>query len=161
MTSDKYTLYYIQQAEERGLGGGYKNIRVQKGEGIGSFLSVIFRQVLPLFKSGAKAVGKQAWELGLHLLRDTISGRNLKESLKDRVHQAGSNLTNKAVSKIDGMVGLGYNKSRRVKGRQSRKRVTKRQVRGRKISRKSTNRKRKRKTALRSIPNKKFKDIFQ
>ncbi|KAF4520552.1 hypothetical protein B566_EDAN008751 [Ephemera danica] len=94
--------------------------RIQKGEGLGSFLSNIFRTVLPLFKSGAKAVGKQALSTGVGLLKDALNGKPVKESFRNRVTEAGQNLTNKAATKVEQMVGNGYKRGIKRKLPQSR-----------------------------------------
>ncbi|KAF4519025.1 hypothetical protein B566_EDAN001610 [Ephemera danica] len=111
MATELYTQYYLRQAEGR-YGGDYRGM-TQKGDGLGSFLGGLFRRIFPLFSSGAKVVGREALSTGVNLLRDAISGRSMKESVRERVKQAGTNLTNKAAQKMESMVGSGYKKRKR------------------------------------------------
>jgi hypothetical protein len=146
--SDPYTLYYLRQAE----GGYYGDYHTssQKGDGLGSFLGGIFRKIFPLFKSGVGAVGKEALATGVNLLKDVISGRSMKDSVRDRVFQAGTNLSEKAANKMKSMVGSGYKRRKRKRKRQS-STVTKR----RKIK---TTKKRKRKHSV--VRKSRKRDIF-
>lgn len=83
----------------------------QRGHGIGSFLGGLFRSVLPLLTSGAKAIGKEALRGGLHIIED-VSGNNIpfRDSLRRRAAESGRNLQRKANEKIDLLMnGSGYN----------------------------------------------------
>ena len=150
MASDLYTQYYLRQAEGR-YGGDYRGM-TQKGDGLGSFLGGLFRRIFPLVSSGAKAVGREALSTGVNLLRDAISGRSMKESVRERVKQAGSNLTNKAAQKMESMVGSGYKKGKRRRRTQSRANVKRR-----KVTRKKANKTKKRRIVKRKS---KRRDIF-
>jgi hypothetical protein len=110
--SDPYTLYYLRQAEGKDHGGSYRGTG-QKGDGLGSFLGGLFRRIFPLLKSGAKALGTQTLTSGIHLLRDVITGKPLKDSVRERVTEAGQNLTAKAARKVESMVGSGYKRGKR------------------------------------------------
>lgn len=136
--SDPYTLYYIRQAEGHYHGGPY-GATGQKGLGLGSFLGNWIRRLFPLLRSGAKAVGSEAVSTGFNVLRDFINGKPLKDSVGDRINEAGQNLSKKASTKLKTMMGSGYNRSKRKRKRQSTS-VAKR----RKISKKGA-RKKKRK----------------
>lgn len=103
-----YEHYYTHQAGS-GIGVIYKGAPYQRGHGIGSFLGGLFRSVLPLFSSGAKAIGKEALSTGVGLLSDMVSARPMEESIKARLKEASSNLKRKADNKIDNiMSGSGY-----------------------------------------------------
>lgn len=116
-----YTAYYTAQ-----IGGGsgirqvYEGSRYQLGHGgIGSFLSGLFRTVLPYIKSGAWAVGKEAISAGFNVLDDVISGNSIKQSVKNNARQSGINLKNKAARKITEMMGGGYKRRGIKRKRQS------------------------------------------
>jgi hypothetical protein len=147
--SEQYTLYYLRQAE----GGYYGDYHTssQKGDGLGSFLGGIFRKIFPLFKSGAGAVRKEALSTGVNLLKDVISGRAMKDSVRARVLQAGTNLSEKAANKMQSMVGSGYKRRTRKRKRQSSSVTKRRKVR----ATKKTKSKRKRR-----VKRKKKRDIF-
>ena len=76
---DPHTLYYVN---ERGGGGEvgpvYRaSFRVQRGNGIGSFVRGLFRFVEPLLYSGTKAVGKEALKTSSNIITDMpITSRN-------------------------------------------------------------------------------------
>ena len=59
---DRYIRYYVNQSGGGGeIGPVYRaTLRMQRGNGIGSFFRGLFRFVKPLLFSGAKAVGKEA-----------------------------------------------------------------------------------------------------
>jgi hypothetical protein len=136
--TDVYTLYYLQQAE--GRYGGQFHASSQKGDGLGQFLGGLFRRIFPLLSSGAKALGREAFSTGVGLLKDAMNGRPIKESVRERVAQAGTNLTNKAATKMESMVGNGYKRKRGRKRSQSRKGAKRRKVvRSRKPKRKPRN----------------------
>ncbi|KAK4885780.1 hypothetical protein RN001_002051 [Aquatica leii] len=107
-----YQQYYINQAGS-GIGVIYRGAPYQRGHGIGSWLGGIFRSILPLFKSGVKAVGKEALRTGSNILGDIVENRPIKESFQDRMREAGQSLKRKADTKIENLMqGSGYKKPR-------------------------------------------------
>ncbi|KAG8236360.1 hypothetical protein J437_LFUL016580 [Ladona fulva] len=61
----------------------------QKGSGIGSFLGGLFRTVLPLFKSGARILGKESVRMGANVLGDVMHGKEpVKTILRRRAQEA-------------------------------------------------------------------------
>jgi hypothetical protein len=136
--SDPYTLYYLRQAEGR-YAGDYRGNN-QKGDGLGSFLGGLFRRIFPLLSCGAKAVGKEALSTGIGILKDAITGRSMTESVRERISQAGTNLTTKAANKMESMVGSGYKNRKRRSRTQfrvsaKRRRVTQRRAKSKKSKR--------------------------
>lgn len=127
-----YQLYYANQAGS-GIGAIYRGAPYQRGHGIGSFLGGIFRSILPLFKTGARAVGKEALRTGSNFLGDLVQNRPAKEAFRGRLQEAGINLKRKADQKIDSlMVGSGYKRSRAVNSAHSTSRPVKKPSRNRK-----------------------------
>ncbi|KAK3920626.1 Adenylosuccinate synthetase 2, chloroplastic [Frankliniella fusca] len=96
---DHITEFYLHQA-----GGGqyYEGSSYQKGHGIGSWLGGLFRTVLPLLKSGATAVGREAARAGAHVLADVVSGDTFADSAKRHAGEAVQNLKRKAASAMNG-----------------------------------------------------------
>lgn len=85
-----YEDYYTNQ-----VGHGlpyYSGTQYQRGYGLGSIFASIGRAVLPLVKSGAKAVGKQVLRSGSQFAGDLIAGKNAKQAAVRRAKQAGSRL---------------------------------------------------------------------
>jgi hypothetical protein len=160
MSVNPLITYYIIQAQGGDLGGVHRSYRVQKGEGLGSFLSNIFRTVFPLFKSGAKAIGSQALSTGIGLLKDAITGKPIKESFRDRITEAGQNLTSKAASKMEQMVGNGYKRGTKRKRSQSKRNIKRRK----RSNKRSGPRKKARKTSRGKVTKRRklsrFRDIF-
>jgi hypothetical protein len=105
-----YIAYFQSQANGRGVGGNFKSVRLQKGNGIGSFFGGLFRKVMPYITSGASALGNELLNTGVGLLRDHIRGVDPKTSIRERVNAASANLGGKASTKLQSMLGLGYKK---------------------------------------------------
>jgi hypothetical protein len=95
----------------------YHNPSFQRGRGLGSFLAGLFRAAVPLFKSGAKAVGKQALASGIDLARDYAFSPSAREdpkaAFKHRLGQAGDALTEKWKEKVSRMTDAGQSGGRK------------------------------------------------
>lgn len=103
--------YYSQQS-----GNGlnyYQGTALQKGYGFGGLFKSLFRAAVPLFKSGAKAVGKQLFHTGVDMLNDISQGEDIKAVAKRRFKEAGKNLTDKAAVKVKSMIGSGQRNKKR------------------------------------------------
>jgi hypothetical protein len=94
--TDPFVEYYLNQAGS-GIGPVFRGAMYQRGHGIGSWLSGLFRSVFPLFKSSAKTIGQEDLNAGFGLLKDTINQKPLKASLKERTREFRNNL----MSKVD------------------------------------------------------------
>lgn len=117
---DPYTAYYMNQAGS-GIGNFYRGAHFQKGRGIGSFLGGLFRSAFPLFKAGARAVGKEAWKAGLGVLSDHADDKDLKQSIKRRASEAGLELLGQAEKKLKSMTGGGRGSKRLKQTKRARK----------------------------------------
>lgn len=114
MKSCPFHDYYLEQAGS-GFSKIYRGTQFQKGHGIGSFLRGLFRSIFPLIKTGAQTIGREALVGTAHLLNDFVEKKPAKESLKQRLMEVGGNLKEKAMNKIDKMVGSGCIKRKRKK----------------------------------------------
>ena len=77
------TDHYLRQQDGEnivGLRGG----RMQRGYGIGGMFKSLARIAIPLFKRGAKAVGKRALKAATEVGQDVLEGKNVMKSLKSR-----------------------------------------------------------------------------
>lgn len=95
-----YDAYFCQQA-----GHGlpvFIGSRSQRGHGLGSFLSGIGRMILPIFKTGGKALLREGALTGLQVARDALDGRNVGESFKEHARDAGKRLLHGAVDHLAG-----------------------------------------------------------
>ena len=97
----------------------YQGSPFQKGYGFGGLFRSLFRAAVPLFKSGAKAVGKQLLHSGVDVLNDLSRGENIKVSAKRRLKEAGQNLTEKASEKVKVMIGSGKHHKKRKTSKKS------------------------------------------
>lgn len=140
----------------------------QRGSGVGSFLGGLFRSVLPLLKSGAKFVGKEAARTGIKVLSDIATLRMpFKESVKTRLKESTDNLKRAADEKIEKiMTGSGYKKrkTRRV-SHSLKRRVSRRTASGRKkvkSARKPKKKAAKKKVSVknRRVKKRSLEDIF-
>ena len=73
----------------------------QRGHGIGSFLSELFRKILPFLNKGARAVGKEALRAGINVIEDN---KPLKEAVKSRLAESRGNLKRKVKEKISSLM---------------------------------------------------------
>ena len=74
-----YEQYYADQC-----GNGmnvFQGARGQRGHGLGSVLSGLFRSALPMIKN----FGKQALQTGLNVATDVVQGNSFKDSLRKHV----------------------------------------------------------------------------
>jgi hypothetical protein len=93
--------YYKNQAEQVGYGfSGFKGTPYQRGAGLGSFFRSLFRMAVPLLKSTATHVGRQALESGANIARDVAEGRSIDDSFKDHARRGAARLANVAVEKL-------------------------------------------------------------
>ena len=91
-----YENYYLDQV---GHGGPYfSGGHYQQGYGLGNIFSAISKTVMPLIKSGAKAIGKQALKSGVGFASDVIKGKNVKQAAIDRAKAAGMSLLHQTVA---------------------------------------------------------------
>lgn len=110
-----YLAYYSGQAGS-GIGATvFKGSPYQRGHGVGSFFSGLFRSIMPLIRRGVGTVGKEALRTGVNILGDLQEKRPIKEIFKTRISEAGGNLKRKAENKIDTILtGSGYKKKRKA-----------------------------------------------
>lgn len=88
----------------------YQGSDFQRGYGFGGLFKSFFRSAIPLFKSGARTVGKQLWDTGVNVLNDVSRGDSIKVAAKRRLKDAGKVLTDKAADRIKNMIGSGLKK---------------------------------------------------
>ena len=84
---------------------GYRNACMQRGYGIGGIFKSLARYSIPLFKQGAKVVGKRALQAAAEVGQDVLQGKNVKGSIKSRGKQAVSDVAENAAKKV--MTGKG------------------------------------------------------
>lgn len=117
---DIYTYYYLNQAGT-GFGSVYAGSAYQRGHGIGSFLSGLFRCVFPLLKSGTATVGNELLKTGANIMSDIARNGDFDNAVKRRGKETIDNLSRIAGEK---MFGCGYtaNVSRKRKQSQTKAR---------------------------------------
>jgi len=108
---DPLVSYYLHQAGRGSIrGGGYSGIGpvystapfVQRGHGIGSFLSGLFRFVRPILWSGAKVVGRETLRTGGKVLQDIAENRSPDVSTRDIVSKHLGEATKNLIGKLRG-----------------------------------------------------------
>ena len=85
----------------------FHGVRIQRGYGLGGLLKGLFRAAVPLFKQGAKVVGRTALKTGARVARDVLQGQDLKSFFNSHGSQARQELQKKAKQKVIKMVGGG------------------------------------------------------
>lgn len=130
-TAEQYVAFYTNRYDNQNQGGALSTVRIQKGAGLGDFFANAFRKFFPYLKNGAKAVGGQLLNTGIGLLRDTINGKNLRDSMRERVTSAGKDLTERAATSLGNMVGSGLKGPKRLARRQSKTRAQRKNIKAR------------------------------
>lgn len=92
-----YEHYYHNQAG-RGL-NYFVGVPHQRGRG---WLSSIGRAIIPLLKTGGKALLKEGMNTGAKLAHDVLTGDNIKTAVKKRTREAGKRLFHQAVGHLAG-----------------------------------------------------------
>ena len=95
--SQAYQNYYLNQVSH--VLPYFSGTRYQQGCGLGNIFSSTAKTVLPLVKSGSKAIGKQVLRSGVGFASDVLSGKNPKQAAIDRLKAVGSNLLKAATRK--------------------------------------------------------------
>jgi hypothetical protein len=112
MPSPLYHTYYEHQVGS-GISEVFRGREFQRGHGIGSIFSGLFRLAKPLLARGAKAVGRQALNTSSQILDDIMQGHNVKEAMKTRITEGGRSLAGAAKRKLNDMQeGKGYKRAR-------------------------------------------------
>lgn len=96
-----YEAFFCQQAGH-GLPVFIGSSRSQRGRGLGSFLSGLGRMILPVLKTGGKALLREGAMTGLQVARDALDGRNISDSFKEHARGAGKRLLHGAVDHLSG-----------------------------------------------------------
>ena len=76
-----YEDYYMAQS-----GNGlpvFQGSRGQRGHGLGSMLSGLFRSAVPMIKRGLATFGKHALKTGLEIAGDVSEGKSFKDSARE------------------------------------------------------------------------------
>jgi len=117
----RYTRYYVNQSGGGEIGPVYRaSIRLQRGNGIGSFFRGLFRFVIPLLYSGVKVVGKEALKTGSHIITDILNKepeQPVGDISKNHFCEAKNNLQEK-IKKVTGS-GLALKRKRKLEKAQS------------------------------------------
>ena len=102
--NNPYTRYYLEQQQGRGIsvfrGSPWQIGHGQMGYELGGLFRSLKRAVMPMAKSGAKALGNIALNSGKNLLGDVPAGKNVKEAEKARALEAANVAKNKAVERV-------------------------------------------------------------
>ena len=105
---DMYEDYYTNQS-----GHGmpvFAGARYQRGHGLGSILSGLFRRIIiPFFRANGRTIASKAIKTGLEVADDVAQGKSLKESAKRRIPKG----IKEAAEKINWQTGSGTSKSKR------------------------------------------------
>jgi hypothetical protein len=64
---------------------GHRGARFQRGYGIGGIFKSLARYAIPIFKQGAKVVGKRALQAAREVGQDVLQEKNVRESVKTHV----------------------------------------------------------------------------
>ena len=79
----------------------------QMGYGLGGLSRSVARAVMPMVKSGAKALGNIALKSGANFVGDVLADKNVQEAAKARALEAANVAKKKAVNKLVNQTGSG------------------------------------------------------
>ena len=107
---DMYEDYYARQS------GGempvYVGARFQRGHGLGSILSGLFRRVLPFFRNNAKNFATNLLQTGAEVVGDVFdNNKKISESLKERLPQG----IKRTVQNLEFQSGSGIGRRKKCK----------------------------------------------
>ena len=85
----------------------------QMGYGLGGLFRSVARTVMPMVKSGAKALGNIALNSGANFIGDVLAGKNVKEAAKARPREAADATKQKAVQRLRAYAQTGSGKRRK------------------------------------------------
>ena len=112
--NNPYTRYYLEQQQGRGIsvfrGSSWQMGHGQMGYGLGGLFRSLKRAVMPMAKSGAKALGNIALNSSKNLLGDVLAGKNVKEAAKARALEAANVAKNKAMGRVQTYAQTGSEK---------------------------------------------------
>ena len=115
-----YEDYYVNQCGH-GMPVFYGQ-RIQRGHGIGSLFSGLFRTVFPILRRIAPAIGRRALQTGMQIASDVADGQSIKDAAKSRVMEAINEGINKIVPAFNTQSGSGIRRKRNSRKVSSRKR---------------------------------------
>ena len=73
--------HFLRQQRGENI-AGYRGAHFQRGYGIGGIFKSLARYAIPLFKQGAKVVGKRALQAATEVGQDVLQGKNARESVE-------------------------------------------------------------------------------
>ena len=115
--SNPYVRYYLDQ-QARGMtvfrGSPWQIGHGQMGYGLDGLFRSVARAVMPMVKSGAKALGNIALKSGANFVGDVLAGKNVKEAAKARTLEAANVAKRKAVNKLMNQTGSGKRGSKQA-----------------------------------------------
>ena len=127
--NNPYVRYYLDQ-QGHGMpvfrGSPWQLGHGQMGYGLGGLFRSVARTVMPMVKSGAKALGIIALNSGANFIGDVLAGKNVKEAAKARTREAADATKQKAVQRLRAYAQTGS--GRRRKKTTSKKRAEKRKT---------------------------------
>ena len=115
--SNPYLRYYLDQ-QGHGVtvfrGSPWQIGHGQMGYGLGGLFRSVARAVMPMVKSGAKALGNIALKSGANFVGDVLAGKNVKKAAKARTLEAANVAKRKAVNKLMNQTGSGKRGSKQA-----------------------------------------------
>ena len=141
MNNPYIRFYFGQQGREMSVfrGSPWQMGHGQKGYGLGGLFCSVARLVMPLVKSGAKALGNIALNSGANFVSDVLAGKNVKQAAKAHVLEGVNTAKTKAAQRVQRFAQTGQGRAR-TRSRSTRQ-PTKRTGRKRKASVSMTRRK--------------------
>ena len=91
----------------------FRGARLQRGYGIGSIFSGLFRSIFPVLKRVATVIGKKVLQTGTNIVNDVAAGQSPKESAKSRLTDALRKGISSFIPMGNTQLGSGYRRKRK------------------------------------------------
>jgi hypothetical protein len=129
-------VFPLSSIKQRGAGGMpiYYGARYQKGMGLGSMFKNFFRWIMPvvkthavpILKDAAKYVGSEALKTATSLTTDALGGNKINETVKEHAKEVMDNMNTVPVNPLESQVVPTIKEKRKRKLICKRKSITKR-----------------------------------
>ena len=78
----------------------YRSVRYQKGHGVGSVLSKLFKSAIPYLKDSGKYLAKQGLKTAVRTATDIMDGDSPRTAFRKRMLETKDNILDQASKKI-------------------------------------------------------------
>lgn len=112
----------------------FHGTKYQRGHGLGSIFSGLFKAAVPMLKKGAVQLGKTALKTGVNIAKDALGGESIKSAFSKNVKSAGRDILNKSFNSIGNLIDTPTSQSSNITRKRNRPTLSTKQRSGSKRS---------------------------